>query len=115
MPVLIAIAPPEILQATPELVRLLDAANFRAARDFRFCGQVEDRTAQRLLQTLRKLLVIRAECRRGKRGRGRGERVGCVSLLHRHDHRIAWLCDLIVVVQRLSLKAAVPSCIVSGW
>ena len=50
VPVLVALVPPEILQAAPELVRLLDAANFLAARRFRFGGELEDEPAQRFLQ-----------------------------------------------------------------
>ena len=71
MPVLVALAPPEVLQAAPELMRLLDAANFLAARSFRFGGELEDEPAQRFLQALGQLLVVGAGWRCGLRGRGR--------------------------------------------
>ncbi len=61
VPVLVALAPPEILQAAPELVRLLDAADFLAARGFRFGRELEDEPAQRLLQAVGELLVVETE------------------------------------------------------
>jgi hypothetical protein len=52
VPVLVALAPPEVLQAAPELVRLLDAANFLAARGFGFGSELLDDTAERGLEAL---------------------------------------------------------------
>src|ERR1700722_11505235 len=57
MPVLIALVPPQILQATPELVRLLDAPHFLPPRRFRFHRILLHQPPQRGLQTLWKLLV----------------------------------------------------------
>src|SRR5579864_7904486 len=73
MPVLVALAPPEVLQAAPELMRLLDAANFLAARGFGFGSELLDDAAERGLEALGELLVIRAKGR-GVRGERRGAR-----------------------------------------
>ena len=60
VPVLVALVPPEILQAAPELVRLLDAADFLAARGFRLGGKLEDEAAQRFLEAVGELFVVHA-------------------------------------------------------
>src|SRR5713226_6778875 len=57
MPVLVCFAPPEILQAAPELVRLLDAANLLPACGFRFRRKLMHQPPERFLQALRQLLV----------------------------------------------------------
>ena len=61
MPVLVALAPPHILQAAPELVRLLDAADFLAARGFGFRRELEYEPAQRFLHAFGQMLVVQAE------------------------------------------------------
>src|SRR5487761_301351 len=58
MPILVALAPPQILQAAPELVRLLDAANFRAPREFRLGGKLDDELAEGFLEAVGELLVV---------------------------------------------------------
>jgi hypothetical protein len=65
VPVLVALAPPEVLQPAPELVRLLDAADFLAACGFGFGGELLDDAAQRGLEALGELFVVRAEWRGG--------------------------------------------------
>jgi hypothetical protein len=60
VPVLVALVPPEILQAAPELVRLLDAADFLAARESRLGGKLEDELAQGFLEAVGEVLVVKA-------------------------------------------------------
>ena len=62
---MVALVPPEILQAAPELMRLLDAANFLAARKFRLGGKLEDEAAQGFLEAVGELLVVQAVGIRG--------------------------------------------------
>jgi hypothetical protein len=71
---LVALAPPEVLQAAPELMRLLDATNFLAARGFGFGSELLDDAAQRGLEAFGELLVVRAEGRGGIDAEGRGVR-----------------------------------------
>jgi len=60
VPVLVALAPPEILQAAPELVRLLDAADLLPARGFRFRRELVDEPAQGFLQAVGDIFVVEA-------------------------------------------------------
>ena len=71
VPVLVALVPPEVLQAAPELMRLLDAADFLAAGRFGLGRELGDQPAQRLLQPLGKIFVVGAE--------GSGARCGGVE------------------------------------
>ena len=58
MPVLVALAPPEVLQAAPELVRQLDATNFLAARGLGFGSELLDDAAERGLEAFGELFVF---------------------------------------------------------
>ena len=76
MPVLIALVPPQILQAAPELMRLLDPPHFLSPRGFRFERILLHQSQQRRLQTFRQLFVVRA-VKSFPRGRRRAIRAGC--------------------------------------
>src|SRR5579864_4897433 len=107
MPVLVALAPPEVLQAAPELMRLFDAANFLAACGFRFGSELLDDAAERGLEAFGELFVIRAERRGGidvewrggvdaEWGGGiRAERRGGINGAFNGDDRSVGSCGLI--------------------
>src|ERR1700727_3389801 len=76
MPVLIALVPPQILQAAPELMRLLDPPHFLSPRGSRFERILLPQPQQRRLQTFRQLFVVRA-VKSFPRRRRRAIRAGC--------------------------------------
>src|ERR1700675_2107965 len=58
MPVLIPLAPPQILQAAPELMCLLDAPNFLPPCGLGFRRELMYQSPESFLQSLRELLVV---------------------------------------------------------
>ena len=96
MPVLVALVPPEILQAAPELVRLLDAADFLAAREFRLGGKLEDEAAQGFLEAVGELLVVEAVGIRGGGAFDGDDR--CVGLLRFCLCGHSWLAYFVAIL-----------------